>query len=162
MLIAHFLKEIYIGDEYYDDGADLAYIPIDKELYTRIKEAQEVLNKTGWHKMMDFDSTPVFKDKLEDEDGYEDTIYSAENLSNLSDNEEMRVDTLQISVSNTGVMWVGYLKHTSVEVSTDSIDIEELDENFKVIDAKREDLPLFINNLAYDSSKVLLTKRLSQ
>jgi hypothetical protein len=59
-------------------------------------------------------------------------------------------------------MWVGYIKHTGIEVSTDLIDKEELDENFKVIDAKREDVPLLINNLTYQSSIVLLTKRLSQ
>lgn len=151
-ILPTFIRGVHTNDEYYDDCASHTLISIDLEQYQLIKKAQRFVKKMKGYSFTTFDYTPDFMDSKTDDDPTEEE---------LKPNDDMRVDTIELKVTDDSIYWSGLIKNSSIEIYTDTITIEELDENFKVFKMPYDDLPTLINHCKYESSKKLLSKRLN-
>jgi len=136
---------IYIADEYQTDPTH-ADITLTPELIKRIRQLNKAVNKLKVWQIQEFDCTPVWLVQNNDEEYVEWT--------------EGSIDTATLCVENDSFKWIGYIKHTNIEVSVESISIKELDELEKVTTCSEKDIPLLLSKLEFEKSKEILQKRL--
>lgn len=149
-----YIVSAYMASEYVE-APSYAYIEITSDLYKTIKKAQKFVAMMKGYSFTTFDYTPEWGDPVDGCDLPDNPTYE-----NLSIDEEVRIDNMELKVTTDTVYWSGNIKHADGEYYTDQIPIKELDENFKVLRCKLETLPMFINHCEYESSKRIVNERL--
>ena len=79
----------------------------------------------------------------------------------LVEDDSTRYEGGTMCVTENSVWWNDTIEHTSAEIYTDSIVIEELDHNFLMATMPFEDLPTQINQDLFKSSEKIVKERLS-
>jgi hypothetical protein len=141
-----YLVTVYMADEYVDDFPTHARIVLDKKIIDRIYKLKRAIESVNAYVIEDYDGTP---DLL------------AENDDGEKEEWDGAAGAMWLSVERDVFKWVFYIKHTEIRCSTESISFDELRENRKILRARVFDLPrLAVSEMEYDSSKVLIEKRL--
>ena len=143
------ILDVYCNDEYNYEYPSKAKIELNKERIEEILKLNEAVLNLKVLKICDWDNIGMWLASDPEEDEEEEEW-------------EGRVECEEFSVYDSTVSWSAIIKHTNIEISTDSISMEELREIKSVYDTPGENLPLFIENLKYDSSKELLSERLKK
>ena len=172
-ILPTFIRDVRVCDESFDEAASHALISISPEQYTMIKKAQRFLKKLDGYSVSIFDYTPEYMDTKRSSQRY-GTSYLVISYSNddskttdqltpddLTPNEDMILECLELKITADDIFWSGSIKHTTVEVFTESISIKELDHNFKVLAMPLDELPILINHAKFKSSKLLAKRRLA-
>jgi len=155
-ILPTFIRDVRVCDESFDEAASHALISISPEQYTMIKKAQRFLKKLDGYSVSIFDYTPEYMDSNDDSKTTDQLT-----PDDLTPNEDMILECLELKITADDIFWSGSIKHTTVEVFTESISIKELDHNFKVLAMPLDELPILINHAKFKSSKLLAKRRLA-
>jgi hypothetical protein len=142
-MILEYVVDVNIHDAY-ADGPNAAVIKMSPGLLRRVRSLTKCVKKLKVWQIRDFDYTPEFKFKMEE---------------NLED-EDTSIDTLLLQVTDMSIGWSGYIKHTDVEISTDDLNLKEINENQKILRAKVLPPLMIKGKLKYESSQLILHERL--
>jgi hypothetical protein len=134
------------NDEYADNTPSHVAITLDYEDIIFIKKARKYVKDLDAFRMEKFWYGCSYKFRTEDDGPFQDW--------------EGSLETETLCVSDTEIQVTAYLKHTNVEIFSETIPIKEVLENWRVIKARPKFLPLLINELAFESSKGILEVRL--
>ena len=132
------------------EAPDKAKVYIDQETFNLIKKAMKAVADLGAASIRFYS----------DVEALYDIDYDAEEETLIDKTDEYRVESLEMVVIQFEVFWRGTLRHSTSSWKIESILIEELLENWKVVSTKEKDVPLLINELEYDSSRKLFKERL--
>jgi hypothetical protein len=149
-----YIRQISSDREYFGDSEipTHAVIEIDRKLLAWIRKAKRAVKDLKASGVEQFDYTPDLKIS---EDGTDDT---SENT--LKDADDFRVDYMILHVSDDRIHWDICEKHSGIMFSTEGIYFSEINENLKVLRAKPTLLPLMLDHLKNETSKLLLNERL--
>jgi hypothetical protein len=145
-----YIREVSADQEYFGDSdVTHAVIEITLKLLVWINKARKALKSLEADGIELYDYTPEYK-RAEVEEPTEDTLHEA----------DFKVDGSILHVQDSRIYWSMYEKHSNVPFSISCIDYTEMDENLKVLRTKPTLLPLMLDHLEYDTSKLLLNERL--
>jgi hypothetical protein len=147
-----FIREVSCDREYFGDSEcpTHAVIEIDPKLLVWINKARKALATLKADGIELFDYTPRLK--VAEVEGEED--------STMKDADEFRVDYMLLHITEDRIYWSICEKHSDIMFSISGIYCDELDENAKVLRTKPLDLPLLLEHLKHESSKILLNERM--
>jgi len=143
-LAPSYLVPVHTNDDYTNDTPTYAHILMGKKLIARLYKLKRAVKNMDAAFIGDWDGTPTL---LTDED--------------IKDEWDGFPEAMHLTVSERDFQWIWYIKRTQIECSTERIEFTELNENLKILRAKREELPrLAVIELKYPSSRGLVEKRL--
>lgn len=137
---------VYCNDEYAEDTPSHVAITLDYEDIIFIKKARKYVKDLDAYRMEKFWYGCSYKYRTEDDGPFQDW--------------EGSLDVETLCVSDTEIQVTAYLKHTNIEIHSETILIKEVLENWRVIKTRPKYLPLLINKLTFESSKAILETRL--
>jgi hypothetical protein len=152
---------VHIGNDYADDVPSHAVIELEIGMIRRILFLQKTCKKINVYKISEFDYTPSFK--IEADDGIAGSPSGVDLRTSKPglENWEGAIDGLVLEVETDCFRWHGYIKHTDIEVSTESISSPEFKENLSVLKHNPKNLPLLVGKkFEFDSSRAILEKRM--
>jgi hypothetical protein len=157
-----FLMKAHILDEYYDEGPTHATINFTPAYIKRILHLSRVVTKSKASYIADYDNSPNWhtldpSDPLSEEISSSGSVY-IENYKELPEWEEDTMDSVYISVYNDMVSWKGYIKHSNIQMETESLNISDLKQYQEVMLCPIKKLPLLIGTLSENANKYLMAR----
>ena len=134
--------------EWYDESPNKAIIEFTPTLLKRIRQLQKAAIKLKVDSIILYDYTPEYRIWDEDEEKYQDKPFTS-------------MECHYLHICDILIFWSAIIKHSDIKIETESIDIDELYENEKIIKMPSDKILLHISDkLKYVSSKTLLEKRI--
>lgn len=119
------ILKIHVEDEFCDGEDDngnalaLARILLSCDDVSEVKRLSELVKKEHLYAVKRFDYTPEY---FSDYEGFDWDGYKGEETVEWKG----RVDVVCLHVTDDSFRWEGYLKHTNIRWSTESVEIKEL------------------------------------
>lgn len=141
--------EINCSHDIYD-GSDLAEIVITRKTLNYIRAAQKQLKALDATSITRWDSPNKFlKTDYDDDD-------------KLKVDEETIIDLSENVVTNQSFYFIGCVKNTDMQWSTNWLDTKELFECWKALTISKNKIPLMILKTKNEKAKDILSKRLTE
>lgn len=112
-----FTVEVHHADQLFDEVPTRAIIDIPKELINRILDMRKAVIDGSLYCAEVWDCTPDYKVCEDDDDEPEKWK-----------DYDGRIEVQRLRVTDREFQWVGTVRHTSVEVETEPLDISELED----------------------------------
>lgn len=112
-----FAVGVHCGDQFYDEVPTCATIAIPEELINRILDMRKAVLDGNLYCAEVWDCTPEYKIREDDE-----------TLPEEWKDYDGRMEIERLRVTDKEFQWVGTIKHTSVEIETEPLEISELEE----------------------------------
>ena len=100
------------------EGPELAEIELSELALKEIKQHSALVKNLGVYCIEKFDYTPTFY--MHDDDSEDELAL----LPIDTEDHRLRIDCITLKIRDDSFQWTGYLKHTGIKFSTDSIAIE--------------------------------------
>lgn len=143
--------EVSVYDEYYDEGPTHIRIPITEELINRVKKFSMLVAENDAYCMQKFDYSPSYI--ILDEDGNIDE----------EGTEKVRIECSTLNVTSHDTFhYKAIIKHTDIEVESQSIEVKEIEELLRVARTPLEELPVLMNSSENEDVISLIKERLKK
>lgn len=157
-----FIMKAHILDDYFDEGPTHATIDFTPAYIKRILHLSRVVTESKASYIADYDNSPNWY-ILDPSDPLSEEISSSGVAVYIKDYKELpewngTMDSVYLSVYNDILSWKGYIKHSNIQVETESINIADLKQYQKVMLCPEEKLPLLIGTLNENANKYLMAR----
>ena len=118
-----FTVKVNVYDEYFDEGPTYAIVEVDEALAKQIIKMQAAVKDCNAYCMVDFDSHVEFKEQ-------KDPAEDDENVTVIPElvDWDGRTECETLHVTDSRFFWNAGIKHTSINMETEAIAIDELKE----------------------------------